>query len=350
MSPARPRHVLIAGLPHFVATLVAERIQRDEPASKLTLLAPPDHLDAVVARLGSARTEILAASLTREGFSLGAPKLRELRTSVTDVYNFVSVYHLGVDKRRAEDLNIQGTRLLLRFAQACPNLVCFNHYSTAFVAGDRTRIVLETELDQGQEFRNTYERTKFTAEVAIRRAMAETPIAVYRPSVVVGCASDGHIEALDGPHHLITLLANSAGRIPPSFPDRPRAPFNVVPADYVADAIHQISRDPRARGETFHLVDPAPIPTRHAIELISEQVEITGGTRSNAREALSARILGRLARSGGNFLHEFDGFRIFNPSNTLQALAGAVVCPPFHRTVQKLVAFRPPAETRRAAG
>ena len=347
MNPARPRHVLIAGLPHYVATLLAERIQRDEPASNLTLFAPRDHAEAVVERLGGNRTEVLGATFTHEGFGIGAPKLRELRTSVTDVYNFVSVYHLGVDKRRAEDLNIHGTRLLLRFAQTAPNLVCFNHYSTAYVSGDRTGIILETELDQGQNFRNTFERTKFTAEVAIRRAMSETPIAVYRPSVVVGRSSDGQMEPVDGPHHLIPLLANASGRFPPSFPDRPDTPFNVVPADYVAAAIHQISHDPRSRGETFHLVDPAPIPTQHAIELIAEQVAISdGGAIGSTRGALAARILGKLARSGGDYMHEFDTFTLFNPSNTLQSLAGSVICPPFHRLVGPLVTFRPPAESR----
>ena len=146
---------MIAGLPHYVATLLAASIQRKEPASKLTLLAPPDHVEAVNGQLSGDRTEVLAATFTRDDFGIGPPKIRKLRTSVTDVYNFVSVYHLGVDKRRAEDLNIHGTRLLLRFAREARNLLRFNHYSTAFVSGDRAGIVLETELDQGQEFRNT---------------------------------------------------------------------------------------------------------------------------------------------------------------------------------------------------
>lgn len=348
MSAARARHVLIAGAPHFVATLLCDLIAANEPASKVTVLAPPDHVDPVRDRLPYARLEVVPAQLTREGFGLSRPKLRELKTSVTDVYNFVSIYHLGVDKRRAEDLNIHGARLVLGFARSAPNLVRFNHYSTAFVAGDRTGIVLETELERGQEFRNTYERTKFTAEIAIRRATAELPITVYRPSVVVGRSDTGELGPVDGPHHLIPLLANAGpARLPLSFPDRPNAPFNVVPADYVAEAIYELSLDPACAGRTYHLVDPAPIPTREALEMIGEQT--TSSRRPGlGRDTLSMRLLGRLARSGGDYLHEFDAFTFFNPSSTLHALGGRVLCPPFHAIVGALVRYRPSPEARRA--
>lgn len=348
MSPARARHILVAGAPHFVSTLLCDRIAVEEPASRVTVLAPRDHADAVRERLRHSRTEVIPTQFTREGFGLGQPKLRQLRTSVTDVYNFVSIYHLGVDKRRAEDLNIHSARLLLSFAAGAPNLVRFNHYSTAFVAGDREGIVLESELERGQAFRTTYERTKFTAEIAIRRAMSDLPITVYRPSVVVGRSDTGELGSVDGPHHLIPLLASSAGRVPPSFPDRPDEPFNVVPADFVAAAIYEISTDSASVGRTYHLVDPAPIPIREALELIGE-VANSGACRAPSRETLSMRVLGRLARSGGDFLHEFDGFTFFNSSTTLQALKGRVLCPPFHAIVGPLVRYLPNVEARRAS-
>lgn len=345
--PDRARHVLIAGYPHYIAELLIRRILTKEPATRVTVLAARDHADseadsAAILASGAKRIEYVAARVTHPGFGLAVPRLHLLRASVTDVYNFVSTYHLGVDKRRAEDINIQGTRQLLKFAQSAPNLVRFNHYSTAFVAGAREGIVLETELDQGQSFRNTFERTKFTAEVAIRRAMRDTPISVYRPSVVVGSSTDGQLALIDGPRHLIPALVETAGRLPVSFPANLDGPFNVVPADFVAAAIHELSNEPRAVDETFHLVDPAPIRIRHALELIADAAHSMGRVgETGGRIALASLLLGRLARSGGNYLSEFEESVFFNPSNTLQALhCTDVLCPPFHKTVRTLVSAK----------
>ncbi|MFT6398411.1 MAG: nucleoside-diphosphate-sugar epimerase [Bradymonadia bacterium] len=337
MTAPCARHVLIAGYPHFIAELLVRRILQVEPESRITVLAARDHGES--APIAPNRIEYLPARAIHRGFGLPAPTLRDLRASVTDVYNFVSTYHLAVDKRRAEDINIQGTRHLLEFARSAPNLVRFNHYSTAFVAGNRNGIVLETELDQGQAFRNTFERTKFTAEIAIRRAMRDTPISVYRPSVVVGTSTDGVLSAIDGPRHLISAMVETAGRLPVSFPANLDGPFNVVPADFVAQAIHELSINQRALGETFHLVDPAPIRIRHAVELIADaahsldRVSPTGG-----RIGLASLLMGKLARAGGNYLSEFEESVFFSPSNTLQGLHGSgTICPPFHKTVRTLV-------------
>ncbi len=337
MSSSRARHVLIAGYPHFIAELVADRVARKEPATRVTVLTARDHKE--VAKQDAERTEFIPARTIHAGFGLSVPKLRDLRASVTDVFNFVSTYHLGVDKRRAEDINIQGTRHLLQFAQSCPNLVRFNHYSTAFVAGARDGIVLETELDQGQAFRNTFERTKFTAEMAIRRAMRDTPISVYRPSVVVGRSTDGLLSVIDGPRHLISALVGTAGRLPVSFPANLDGPFNVVPADFVARAIHELSLNPRAVGETFHLVDPAPIRIRHALELIADATNtLQHSPPTGNRIALASLVLGKLARAGGNYLSEFEQSVFFNPSNAIQGLhESGVICPAFHKTVSALV-------------
>ena len=46
----------------------------------------------------------------------------------------------------------------------------FVHFSSAYVSGDRTGVILEEELEEGQSFRNVYEGSKYKAEVLVRRA------------------------------------------------------------------------------------------------------------------------------------------------------------------------------------
>lgn len=337
------RHVLVTGVPHFVARLLVARILEQEPATRLTLLARTDHLELVQAHsAGDPRVDVVAARLVRADLGLPDDTRRALLESVTDVYHLKSLYHLGVDKQRAEDVNIQATRNLLEFGRQAQRLRRFNHYSTAFVAGDRQGIVLEGELDRGQGFRNTFERTKFTAELEVRRAMGELPATIYRPSLVVGSSVTGAIDALDGPYFLLQLLTRTPGRVPLNIPTATGAPFNVVPADYVAQALLALSTRDTGVGRTYHLVDPAPIPTVDALQLVAEYANHgTAPSRVPAwirGRVLSIRPVGTFARSTKAYLHELDGWTFFNPAGALRDLRQTgILCPSFPEYVQKLV-------------
>ena len=49
-------------------------------------------------------------------------------------------------------------------------LTRFDHISTSYVAGDRVGRVLETECDEGQGFRNSYEWSKCQSEKRVQAA------------------------------------------------------------------------------------------------------------------------------------------------------------------------------------
>ena len=135
-----------------------------------------------------------------------------------------------------------------------------NYVSTAYVAGVRKGVVYEHELALGQAFKNHYESTKFQAEVWVRDAMDEVPTTIYRPAIVVGDSRTGETQKFDGPYYMLRAdLALRGARLPiPQF-GRSAAPFNVVPVDFVVDALVAGSRAPTRVGETLHLVDPEPV-------------------------------------------------------------------------------------------
>ena len=76
------------------------------------------------------------------------------------------------------------------------------------------------------------------------------------------------------------IWPNECSRCPRSFsaplamplplPGNGVAPLNVVPVDFVVQAVWHLSRDPRAVGLTFHLVDPNPMSARRVYEIIAE--------------------------------------------------------------------------------
>ena len=86
---------------------------------------------------------------------------------------------------------------------------------------------------------------------------------IYRPAVVVGDSRTGEMDKVDGPYYFFGILAKLAKL--PSFtpillPDTGRT--NIVPVDYVVDALTELMHVADRDGETFHLTAPDSIGLR----------------------------------------------------------------------------------------
>jgi long-chain acyl-CoA synthetase len=140
---------------------------------------------------------------------------------------------------------------LAELSQARGGFEYFSHVSTAYVAGTHTGPFGEDELDVGQRFRNAYEQSKFEAERLVREHAGRLPVQIFRPSIVVGEQSTGWTASFNVLY--TPLKAFALGNLP-ALPARRTSPVDVVPVDYVADAIFELS-DAEAEGcPTWHLV------------------------------------------------------------------------------------------------
>jgi long-chain acyl-CoA synthetase len=120
------------------------------------------------------------------------------------------------------------------------------------VAGTHEGEFREDDLGVGQGFRNADEQSMFVAEELVRARADRLPVQIFRPSIVVGESDTGWTAAFNVLY--TPLKAFTRGGLP-LLPADPDAPVDVVPVDYVADAIHRLVTDPiGAPGETFHLV------------------------------------------------------------------------------------------------
>jgi len=143
-------------------------------------------------------------------------------------------FTMGLDEQRR--INVDGTRRMIELAGHCARrggLESFVHVSTAYVAGTHPGTFREDDLDVGQSFRNAYERTKFEAELLVRRS-PELPVQVMRPSIVVGDSRTGWTPAFNVLYGPMKAFARGAY---PAIPARRSAPVDVVPVDFVADAV-----------------------------------------------------------------------------------------------------------------
>jgi long-chain acyl-CoA synthetase len=249
-------HVVLTGATGFLGRELFERLYDESPEHHITLLVRGRDDAQVQARaerlLGSrahaARIEILRADLTLDRFGLSAPAYdRLVRTTSHVIHGAASVdFSLALDRARA--INVEGTRRVLDLAAAAKARL--DYIGTAFVAGRRTGTIGEDELDVGQRFRNNYERTKLEAEAHVRERWGDQPIAVHRPTVIVGDSATGRTSTFKVIYWPMKIYARGIWRIGPGRRD---LAVDIVPSDFVARAILHLRTCPSALGRAFHL-------------------------------------------------------------------------------------------------
>lgn len=265
----------LTGFPGFIGRRLVARLLEEDAELRVAALVEPRMADAArqaAAELGADRIEVIEGDIGERRLGLSDADWERLTAEVTSAFHLAAIYNLAVPFELAQRVNVDGTGNVLELCAACEGLERLNYVSTAYVAGVRRGVVYEHELALGQAFKNHYESTKFQAEVWVREAMDEVPTTVYRPAIVVGDSRTGETQKFDGPYYLLRVIsvAESRGMPIPQF-GRAAAPFNVVPVDFVVDALVAGSRSQEAVGETLHLVDPEPVTASELLTALARE-------------------------------------------------------------------------------
>lgn len=341
--------VLLTGFPGFHARKMCEELLSD-PETFVYILVPahlePEAHQAIDALSSSqrARVQPLEGDATSMDLGLSGAEFRTLTTEVDRIHHLARITQLNADRKLAERVNLGGAREIVEFASACRNLACLVFHSTALVAGDREGLVVEQDLAKGQDFRNVVEETFARSEKVMRAAMSKVPIAVVRPTVVVGDSRTGEIDSFEGFYLFVMMVLNSPPDFPLHLPWRGDVPWHLVPVDHVARVARAIGRDPRAPGRTFHVGDPSPPTARRIAELIAK-----ASGRPQPRGFISASLtkallrtpgIDRLAKSPRTFLESLATPITYSFANTNEILEGTdITCPPFESYVGTLVEY-----------
>jgi long-chain acyl-CoA synthetase len=254
---------LLTGATGFLGgEVLARLLERDERPVYALVRAGSDEeaqarLDRIVSALlggaappGSTAVAV-AGDVTLPRLGIPGPTRHRLAERVDRVIHCAASVSFTLDLDSSREINVEGTRRMLDLGEDCAHrggLTSFLHVSTAYVAGALDGTFGEGDLEVGQEFRNPYERTKFEAELLLRARAGSLPVQIVRPSIVVGDSRSGWTPAFNV---LYTPLRAFSRGAYPMLPARRSSPVDVVPVDYVADAILALDGRP---GETHHLV------------------------------------------------------------------------------------------------
>lgn len=351
------RIALVTGFPGFIARRLVRKLIASDDALSMVLLAEPSQAalaEKEIATLeaslsGSSpplreRVRLMIGDVTWMDIGLSGAEFRALTGEITEVFHLAAAHALGGDKARISSVNVQGTSNVLGVARAMKKLERFVHFSSAYVSGSRNGVILEGELERGQSFRNVYESSKYKAEVLVQRAAERVPVTVIRPAGVVGDSRTGEIDRFDSIYHIAMLLAASPAATTIPLPGDGRAPLNLVPVDFLIDAVHAIVSMPDSVGKTFHVVDPNPLSSRGVYEAIAERAG-----RKLPRYHVSPNLtkvllkipgLERFAAVSAQAIDYLNHMAFYNSKNTMDALEGTGIrCPSFEEYVDNLMRY-----------
>lgn len=282
------------------------------------------------------RPVVLEGSLDQDGLGLEAADRDWVAHHCAEVIHSAASLKFVADEATGEPYatNVLGTRRLLHFCLQT-GILDFHHVSTAYVCGERTGRVRESDPPGTLESANAYLQTKAIAEQELRGCTQLRSLSVYRPSIVVGDSRTGYTSTYHGFYLPLQLgyALTKAGFIGAGQNYREALGLsgheskNLVPVDWVSAVLVRIFNMPVARGATYHLTHSDPVLARDIETAIVEAVREALPEAQQASEvSLTPDQLASFQESMEVYRANFSDDPLFDATHR-QALAPDLPCP-----------------------
>ncbi|MDQ3026772.1 MAG: SDR family oxidoreductase [Pseudomonadota bacterium] len=251
----------VTGGTGFIGRFLIDRlIRREGDIHVLVRKGSVKKLDELRSRWGADEKRVIAVvgDLAKPKLGLAPGDIARLKGKVRHFFHLAAIYDLSADAESQDKANIEGTRNAVQLAGAI-GAGCFHHTSSIAAAGLYDGVFREDMFEEAEELDHPYFRTKHESEGIVRRECA-MPWRVYRPGIVVGHSQTGEIDKIDGPYYFFKLIQKMRSLLPPWMPTVgiEGGRINIVPVDFVVDAMDHIAHKKGLDGRCFHLTDPEP--------------------------------------------------------------------------------------------
>ena len=264
----------VTGGTGFIGRFLVEKLlARGGTVHVLVRESSLDKLETLKERVvsGAERIRPVIGDLTQTALGLNDNDRAALSGNIDHFFHLAAIYDLQADAESQEQANIEGTRAAVACAKAL-KAGCFHHVSSIAAAGLYRGTFREDMFEEAEHFDNPYLRTKHLAEKVVRDECKEMAWKVYRPGMVVGHSQTGEIDKIDGPYYFFKLLQKLRQTLPPWVPTIgvEGGRMNIVPVDYVVNAMDHIAHNPEVDTCCFHLTDPEPAKVGEVLNIFAE--------------------------------------------------------------------------------
>jgi len=280
----------VTGATGFIGQfLVANLLKRGEPVYVLVRRASLKKLAAQREAWGADDKQVIAVigDLAQKNLGVAESDAKRLKGKVRHFFHLAAIYDIGASAEEQQLANVEGTRHAVQFAEAV-RAGCFHHVSSIAAAGLYDGVFREDMFEEAEDLDHPYFKTKHDSEGLVRRECG-VPFRIYRPGFVVGHSKTGYIDKIDGPYYFFKFLQKMRKLLPPWMPmiGIEGGRINIVPVDFVADALDHLAHKKGLDGKCFHLTDPAPLRIGEVLNIFAE-----AGHTPKMTMRLNARMFG----------------------------------------------------------
>jgi len=239
---------------NFIETL------KDRPGDIYVLVRSSSlhKFDELKERLGDAgdRLKPVTGDLLQPKLGVEEKTIASLKGKISYFCHFAAIYDISATEEDQSATNLEGTRNAVQLAEAI-EAASFEHVSSIAAGGLYQGTFREDMFEEAENLAHPYFSTKHDSEGIVRRECS-IPWRVYRPAMVVGHSKTGEIDKIDGAYYFFKSLQKIRRVLPPWFPlvGIEGGKFNIVPVDYVVEAMAHIVHQSDLEGRCFHLTDP----------------------------------------------------------------------------------------------
>lgn len=341
----------VTGFPGFIAGRLLRQLAKKN--GRFLLLIQPsfvgranEELGTIAEEAGRARADfvIMPGDITAPNLGLSQTDLETVYSEATVVFHLAAVYDLAVARELATRVNVEGTRNVNQFVGLLRSLKHYHYVSTCYVAGKRTGVILENELSHDAGFRNHYEETKYLAELEVEALKPDLPITIHRPSVVCGDSRTGETAKYDGIYYLIRYLLKWPSVLSTFNIGNSEVTLNLVPVDFVVEAMSVLARDSSSIGKTIQIADPRPLTTRELFDTIARSLEGKGSRLTVPASLVEASLMLPLSPKITDLPHSaVPYFFLKQTYDTAEATKliqpHGIFCPPFESYVETITHY-----------
>jgi NAD(P)-dependent dehydrogenase (short-subunit alcohol dehydrogenase family) len=220
--------------------------------------------------VSAARLLPVSGDLKAKKLGVAAEQIKALKGKIDHAYHLAAIYDLGADEASQVEVNVEGTRNTVEFVKAI-DAGHFHHVSSIAAAGLYEGVFREDMFEEAENYDHPYFMTKHVSEKIVRQE-CKVPWSVYRPAMVVGDSQTGEMDKIDGPYYFFKLIQRMRQLLPPWMPSigLEGGRINIVPVDFVVDALNAISHQKDIASRCYHLVDPVGYRVGDVLDIFSK--------------------------------------------------------------------------------
>ncbi|MGU5679552.1 SDR family oxidoreductase [Aeromonas allosaccharophila] len=254
----------ITGGSGFIGRRLIKKLLERAPENRVYFLMRASHQDKLPElfafwNVDEQRAVPIIGDMTLPLLGVSAVEQEQLRGQIDHFFHLAAIYDLNAKAGIQQQVNTEGTRQAVQLAERL-GAGQFHHCSSIAAAGLFDGLFREDMFDEAEHLDMPYFQTKHEAEGIVRN---ECTIAwrIYRPGIVVGDANTGEMDKIDGPYYFFKTIQKLRRLLPPWMPaiGVEGGRINIVPVNFVVDAMAHIAHQDGEENKTFHLTDPNPM-------------------------------------------------------------------------------------------